>query len=230
MTLEPPLVRLTQTTHRLIPSRFPPTGIFDLVASAEDLDSVMELEARTNDRISAELGRRPMLPREDWVFGVPGASMIMAAFCHPNPEGARFTTGEIGAWYAGLKLDTAIAESIHHNTRRLMETGLTYVRLRMRQLIADVDASVHDIRGRRDPTPEVYDPDRYTESQRFGARLRGAGSEGMVYQSVRRAGGECVAIFSPRRILGAVPVAKFEYRWSGSREPGVVRLSDGGAR
>ena len=230
MTREPPLAHLAQTTHKLIPSRYPPTGIFDSVASAEDFDSVMELERWTNDRISAELGRLPMLPREHWVFGVPGASMIMAAFCHPDPRGARFTTGAIGAWYAGLELDTAIAETIHHNTRRLMETGLTYVRIRMRQLSADIDASVHDIRGLRDQASEIYDPDHYARSQRFGARLRDAGSDGIVYQSVRRAGGECVVVFNPRRVLAAVPVANFEYRWSGSREPVVVRLSDGEPR
>ena len=227
MTEDPPFARLAQTTHRLIPSRFPPTGIFDSVASAEDLDSVMELEGWTNDRISAELGRLPMLPREDWVFGVPGASRIMAAFCHPDPEGARFTTGTSGAWYAGLDLDTAIAETTHHCTHRLMETGLTYVRMRMRQLMGDVDATVHDIRHQRDQVPEIYDLDDYAESQRFGTQLLGEGSEGIVYQSVRRAGGECVVIFMPRLVLAAVAVANFEYRWSGAREPEVVRLSDG---
>ena len=227
MTLEPPIAHLAQTTHRLIPSRYPPTGIFDSVASAEDLDGVVELEDWTNDRISAELGKFHMLPREDWAFGVPGASMIMAALCHPDPEGARFTDGTIGAWYAGLELDTAIAETVHHSTRRLMETGLTYVRVRMRQLAGEVAASVHDIRGHR-RQPEIYDPDDYAESQRFGARLRDAGSQGIVYRSVRRSGGERVVVFIPRLVLAAVPVANFEYRWSGAREPEVVRLSDEG--
>lgn len=229
MTLEPPIAHLAQTTHRLIPSRYPPTGIFDSVASAEDLDGVAELEGWTNDRISAELGKFHMLPREDWAYGVPGASMIMAAFCHPDPQGARFTTGgALGAWYAGLALDTAIAETVHHNTRRLMETELTYVRVRMRQLAGEVAASVHDIRGHRHRLPEVYDRDDYAESQRLGARLRDAGSQGIVYRSVRRSGGECVVVFIPRLVLAAVPVANFEYRWSGAREPEVVRLSDEG--
>jgi len=38
---------------RLIPSRFPPIGLFDTVATAADLRPVMELEGWTNDRLVA---------------------------------------------------------------------------------------------------------------------------------------------------------------------------------
>ena len=44
-------------SHRLVPSRFPPVGLFDRVARPEDLEAVFELEAMTNDRVRDEAGQ-----------------------------------------------------------------------------------------------------------------------------------------------------------------------------
>ena len=76
---------------RLIPTRYPSVGLFDRVATADDLDAVLELEAWTNDRIGNELGLLHTIPRDEWVTGRPMASVVMAAFCHPAPRGARFS-------------------------------------------------------------------------------------------------------------------------------------------
>ena len=131
-------VRLADT-HRLIPSRFPPVGVFDAVASAGDLEAILALEGWTNDRIAAELGVVHMLPKDEWLTGVPNASIVMAAFCHPHPGGGRFNTPDLGAWYAGLSLDTAIAETVYHRTRELDEIGVTDTFVHMRQYLADFD-------------------------------------------------------------------------------------------
>jgi len=49
-----------QPTNRLIPSQFPPIGLFDTVATTADLSAVMELVGWTNDRLVAErIGRLP---------------------------------------------------------------------------------------------------------------------------------------------------------------------------
>ncbi|HEY2123647.1 MAG TPA: hypothetical protein VGH07_08640, partial [Chthoniobacterales bacterium] len=74
-------------THRLVPGRFPPVGVLDVVASPEDLDAIFELEGWTNDRISSELGILQRIPKEEWVLGVPQAMVIMSSFCHPRPSG-----------------------------------------------------------------------------------------------------------------------------------------------
>src|SRR5260221_14479703 len=103
-------------THRLIPSRYPPVGLFDAVASPEDLAAIIELEGWTNDRISAELGIIGLIPREEWVVGRAQANVIMAAFFHPHPVGSRFNDWRIGAWYAAHDLATAHAKIIHHRT------------------------------------------------------------------------------------------------------------------
>ena len=67
-------------TVRLVPSRFPPIGLLDTVATAADLAAVMDLEGWTNDRLVRD--RVARLPTDEWVFGRPNASVVMAAFLH----------------------------------------------------------------------------------------------------------------------------------------------------
>jgi len=80
--------------HRLIPSQFPPIGLFDTVATAADLSAVMELVGWTNDRLVAE--RIDRLPQSEWVYGTPNSSIVMAAFLHVAPRGMRFNGPELG--------------------------------------------------------------------------------------------------------------------------------------
>src|SRR4051794_2233977 len=84
--------------YRLVPSRFPPTGLFDRVADPADLDAVFAIEALTNDRLRDEAGDLRLLPAEERISG-PGTTPIMAAFTHLNPEGSRFSDGSFGVYY-----------------------------------------------------------------------------------------------------------------------------------
>ena len=65
----------------------------------------------------------------------------------------------------------------------------------MRSYLADVAASFHDMRGKRAQMPDIYDPDSYISSQVLGRQLKRSGSNGVVYDSVRHPGGECLAIY-----------------------------------
>lgn len=122
-----PTAAIAAPTWRLIPSRFPPVATFDNVASADDLQAVMELEGWTNDRLVAERAGR--LPREQWVYGTLNASMVMASFLHVADTGMRFNSGQLGAWYAGLALKTSIAEVAHHLRREAIFRRLTEMRI-----------------------------------------------------------------------------------------------------
>jgi hypothetical protein len=210
---------------RLIPSRYPTVGIFDRVAAPEDLEAIVELDAWTNDRISTELGILNILPREEWVVGQPLASVVMAAFCHPRPEGGRFSGPDRGAWYAGRTLETSLAESVYHRTRELAEIGHFDTRVEMRLYHADFRAIFHDIRGRTPRFSSFYDPDSYERSQPFARELLEGGSNGIVYRSVRHRGGECVACFRPKLVLNLRAAAHYEFRWDGRPDPSVRRLA-----
>ncbi len=221
----PPITRhQLRDTHRLVPSRYPPVGILDAVVASSDLDQMLELEGWTNDRISAELGVLRTIPPDEWVIGRPQASVIMAAFCHPQPGGSRFNGGDRGAWYAALDLATAHAEVIFHRSRELAEIGVFETRVEMRQYLADFNAAFHDLCGDDPAFAPTLDPDRYDASQALARALLRAGSNGIVYRSVRRAGGECVACFRPVLVSRVRPAAHFEYRWEGSPVPAVRRL------
>lgn len=225
MALTPPLTHLAlRDTHRLIPSRFPPVGILDVVAAPEDLELMFELEGWTNDRVSAELGIIRLLPVSDWVLGRPHATAIMAAFCHPRPGGGRFHDEDLGAWYAAFDLDTAIAETVYHRTKELIEVGVFDAVVQVRQYLADFDAEFHDIRPDLAAYAAIYDPGDYSAGQQLARLLRATGSNGIAYRSVRRTGGECLACFRPPLVANVRPAAHFEYRWSGSPTPSVVEL------
>jgi RES domain-containing protein len=212
----PPVVRVTAPTWRIVPSRFPPVSLFDDVAPGEDLALVFAIEALTNPRLRDEVGDIMLVPAEDRVSG-PGTTPVMAAFTHLNPDGGRFTTAHFGAWYGGLDLQTAVEETKHGREKFLRLTGQPEIDVDMRVYVADIDAEVHDVRGRGGDHPGLYDPDSHSAGQGLATRLRESGSDGVIYDSVRNPGGECVAVYRPRLISGCRQERHLTYRWDGQR-------------
>ena len=147
---EAPSARFRARTHRLIASRWPTVSVFDSVASADDLEVALVLESLTNDRVSETLTRLGRLDRAEWVTAEPGATLVIAAFCHPAPGGGRFNNEALGAWYCATEIETAIAETVYHHTKRLAHSasGFRHV-IQMRELISEVDAEVYDVRSLR---------------------------------------------------------------------------------
>lgn len=220
-----PFVRLRRrVTHRLIASRYPSRGILDRVAAPDDLDALFELEAWTNDRISTELGILLRVPREEWVMGSPSSSVVMAAFCHPRPGGARFSDADRGAWYASFALETAHAEALYHRGREFEEVGVTDARLEMREYIASFTGSFHDIRADRAEFRQLHAPSTYEASQRFARERFHAGGNGIVYRSVRQAGGTCLVCFRPKLVAEVRVGGHFEYSWTRGRPPVIRRI------
>jgi hypothetical protein len=128
-------------SYRLVPSRFPPTGLFDRVARPEDLEVVLAAESLTNDRLRDEVGRIQLVPPAERVSG-PGTTPIMAAFTHLNPEGSRFSDGTYGVYYAAREIETAIAESAYHRARFLSRTREAPGEVDMRAYLADISADL----------------------------------------------------------------------------------------
>lgn len=201
---------------RLVSSRFPPQGLFDRVARSEDLEIVLEVEGLTDERLRQEAGEINLVPPEDRVSG-PGTTPIMAAFTHLNPEGSRFTNGTYGVYYAAKTIHTVIAETTVHRARFLAATEEPPIEIDMRSYASDLDAQLHDIRGHKEASPELYDPDPAHDDapQSFAESLRAQGSNGVVYDSVRDPGGECVAIFRPPVISPVRQGSHYCYVWDG---------------
>jgi len=195
-----PLVAAPQPSHRLIPSRFPPVALFESAADPADLEAVMELAGWTNDRLVAE--RLARLPRQEWVFGRPNASIVMAAFLHAPPMGARFSGPDLGAWYGAGRIETGIAEVGHHLRREAWARGLSPQSRHFRVYRARLEGDFHDL-GHAAQGP-LLDARDYRASQAFGEGLRAAGADGIVYPSVRHAGGTAICAYRPSKILDVV--------------------------
>lgn len=146
----------------------------------------------------AESGRLPEIDERELVFGIPQYRIINAAFCHSDEKGARFSSSGRGAWYAGFEVETSVAEVLFRKQHWLEETRwdqeefAEYI-----DYLADFRAQFHDLRGTKEHTNCLSPSLDYTVPQALAAQLLALGSAGIVYPSVRRAGGTCIACFRP---------------------------------
>ena len=225
------LTHIAQKTHRLIASRFPAIGVFDdLTSDVSDLRAAFLLESFTNDRLA--VNRLGLLPDSEIISGPSGsgATLVMAAFLHADEAGGRFTDGRLGGWYASFDLETAFAETLHHNTRRLrLSAGGFPNRIQMRELIATIDCTLVDVRRMQQTQPELYRDSDYSASQAFGSGLRyqkTSPESGVVFDSVRRANGINICVFWPSCIpLPIIQGGHFEYLWNAVGEVSVSKMT-----
>ncbi len=202
---------------RIIRSVYPPIDLFEDIADPADWALLLSAEQKTNPRLMENVGNLDLVTPSRRVGG-PGASYLMAPFTHVSPDRpSRFSDGRFGVLYAGAAFDVALLETIHHHGRFMAKTnepaGWTS---QFREIVLDVDAELHDLRGEGVFTAAL-DPASYVESQRLAAQLRAAGSDGVVYPSVRRPGGDCVGLFHPDQAGRAVQGRHLDYHWDGAR-------------
>lgn len=214
-----------QPNYRLIPSRFPPIGLFDTVATAADLEAVMELAGWTNDRLVVE--RLHRLPQGEWVYGRPNSSIIMASFMHVAPDGMRFNGAELGAWYAAASLTTSVVEVAHHMRREAYATGIKEIERDFRVYTARLDGKFIDICGQATAMPAIYDSNSYTAAQEFGETMRAAGETGILFNSLRHKTGINIVAYRPSQILDVTQTDHYRISVSADHQQiRAVKLSD----
>lgn len=188
-------------THRLIPQRFAPVSVLEtLRLPAETLAELSELDAATNERKLGERRGNGAISPLELVYAIPEAHIVNAAFTHPGPHGGRFNDSRRGAWYAGVELETSVREVAYHKRRFLRDARFDGKRtFEYADMLADFAGRFHVLDEaeaaeclRPEPVPECY-----AAGQALARRLLMAGSVGMVYASVRNAGGTCVVCFRP---------------------------------
>ena len=86
--------------------------------------------------------------------------------------------------------------------------------------LADFSAEFHDIRG--GDFSVCLDPESYMVSQELAERLLAAGSLGVVYPSVRKPEGTCLACFRPALVTNVRQGRAYLFRWDGKAEPMVT--------
>lgn len=203
---------------RIIRSAWPPIDLFEDIADPADWPLLIAAEQKTNPRLMETIGNLDLLPHDRWVAGA-GATYLMAPFTHVSPDRpSRFSAGAFGVLYVADRFEVALSETIHHHERFMAATaeapGWTS---QFREIVLNVAAKLHDLRGGSADLAPVLSPDDYAAGQSLGAGLRAAGSEGVVYPSVRHAGGTCVGLFYPDRASNPVQGRHLDYHWDGSR-------------
>lgn len=192
-------------THRLIPAKYGAKSVLESLPLPQHvLSDLSELDAATNERKVAENGGSAGIGPRELLFGVPEAEIVNAAFTHPGPFGGRFNSAERGAWYAGVELATSIAEVTFHKRRFLADARIQgrhtfdYI-----DFLADFSGTFHVLEtreGKECLKPEPI-PQCYRASQALANRLLFEGSSGIVYPSVRRPSGTCIACFRPALVF-----------------------------
>lgn len=214
---------------RIIRSVFPPIDLFEDIADPQDWPLLVAAEMKTNPRLMETIGNLDLVPAERRVSG-PGATFLMAPFTHVSTDRpSRFSEGSYGVLYAGDRFEVALFETVHHHERFMARTkepaGWTS---QFREILFDVHAGLHDLRD--EPlSSALLDPFDYGASQDLGAALRRAGSDGVVYPSVRCRGGHCVGLFHPNLADTVRQGRHLDYHWNGTRvdyyrEPGEGRV------
>ena len=194
-----------QGTHRLIPTAYATESVLEsLSLPANVISDLTELDAATNERKVAERGGNAAISPGELLYGVPEAHIVNAAFTHPGPHGGRFNDSRRGAWYAGIELETSIHEVAFHKRRFLKEGRISErISFDYADFLADFSGQFHFLDDSEreqclqpNPIPQCYGP-----SQAWANSLLYTGSSGIVYSSVRRSGGTCIACFRPALVF-----------------------------
>jgi len=211
---QPPVTELDwDHQYRVIPSEFPPINFFESLVEPELMEELYYVESLTNDRLRDEVGDIALVSPEDRITG-PGSSPIMAAFTHISKDSpSRFSDGSYGVYYAARTLNTAIEETKFHRARFLSSTNEEPGEIDMRVYIGEIAKPMHNIKA--DRYEYLHHPDDWTPSQILGQFLKDMNSWGIVYNSVRDQGGQCIAALRPPGITLPRPGPHLSYVWDG---------------
>ncbi len=206
-----------RSSVRIIRSIFPPIDLFEDIADPADWPLIISAEQKTNPRLMETIGNLDLVPEQRRVAG-PGASYLMAPFTHVSIDRpSRFSDGTFGVLYAGNSFEVGLFETIHHHGKFMARTnepaGWTS---QFREILLDINAQLHDLRGDTAVQSGLLLPDDYEASQALGSQLRATGSNGVVYPSVRYPGGECVGVFYPDCAANPIQGRHLDYHWNGT--------------
>lgn len=220
------LAQKIQTGYRAVNSAFPPVALFDDVADEHEFEQLYSLQARTNPRLQNEIGRLELIPRQQIPFGIPGCSYATAPFTHVNPAGSRFSDGSYGVLYIADSISTALAEvTYHQNLYWSKVEGLRYDRMILRGLRCTFEEEGIIDTEQLPDKKQLLDPDSYQAARQTGKSIRTAGHPGIRYSSVRKPGGTCWGLFTPKAVRAIIQASHYEMIWDGQQVATTHKIS-----
>lgn len=217
---------LPRTIRLVTTARLRPPVLSQLV-DADELAALAEIEGATSNRLMAQNRGTADVQAYELVYGVPHAAFINASFAYAKPrEANRFNGAERGAWYAALNLDTCLAEVRHHLTEALAQTGVYEAVVDYAELYASFAGEFVDLRPHSDHI--CLHPDKgvgYPAGNALADAARARGLNGIIYPSVRQAGGICIAALFPHAVQSVAQGDVYRMTWRGAPEPAIEKVS-----
>lgn len=215
-----PLVReaFPRTVRLVASARLREAVVQPLADSEEELALLAEVEGATSSRLIAEERGRSDLSVAELVHGVPHARFINASFAYGKPRAPmRFNPAERGAWYAALKAETCVAEVGYHLTNALADAGDFNAVVEYGEMLASMAGIFVDLRKMRKHPALHPDPAiGYQAGNVLAGLARSSGHNGIIYPSVRHAGGICIAALWPNVVQSVVQGAMYRLTWTGT--------------
>lgn len=210
-------------TYRLVSSAYIDEPAIAPLYDDEAEKAVLDrLEAKTSSRLQAQQGLLDGIEAhelKDEAFGY-GWSFVNAAFTYTRAGGSRFNPEGRGAWYAALRVETALAEIAFHLSRELENTGIWQNQTQYVELVARIAgpmASLSDL-----PEHPALDPDAgtgYPAGQAFAADMLQRDLLCIRYPSVRDPDGTCIAALRPAAVRSVARGGAHLLTWDGDPEP-----------
>lgn len=127
---------------------------------------------------------------------------------------SRFCDGSFRVVHAGEVRATCVADVAFHHALALRDTGEPPGAARIFEALAlRVGGVFMDVRRGHGG---LHRPDAYGTAQAFGAERKVHGDPGILYRSVRRRGGECLALFDGHAVKSCALREVIALRWDGA--------------
>jgi RES domain-containing protein len=128
---------------------------------------------------------------------------------------SRFCDGSFRVIYAGKTLSTCIAEVAYHHGLALRDSGEPPGAARIFEALKLRTAGRFlDVRKGR---PDLHRREDYAPAQAYGRACKAAGEAGILYHSVRKRQGECLAILEGQTVKSCRLEEVVALRWDGGR-------------
>ncbi|QKV18644.1 RES family NAD+ phosphorylase [Oricola thermophila] len=221
-----------RSTHRLIAqahAREP--AVAPLCDTEAELAVLTRLEGMTSGRLMAGRGQLEHVSPAELLtpdFGY-GHSFVNAALVYTRAGGNRFNGEGRGAWYAAMEIETSLAEIAFHLDREIRNAGGADNLSAYVELVAHVEGWMADLHPH--PGHAALDPDPaigYPEGQKLARAVRARGGHGILYPSVRREGGNCVAVFATTAFRKITRGDAYLLEWKGGKGPEVRKHAQTG--
>ena len=184
-----------------------------------------DLESSFNPR-NQILNRYPYFDAAD-LKSLQASIYIAGAYAHYTYDGigSRFNDNW-GVYYASKDYKTAAKEVAYHHTVANRDYGIGAGKISYHVICGNITGELVDLRNQQKKYPSYYRPHDYRKSQQFGASLRDSGDNGVVYSSVRDAGGECAGVIRPRVLSNVSLMRTEDWYWDGQDYQGVLQPFD----